>query len=247
MTTETSCAHHPRRESLAQCYHCQASICGGCHNVDLLGRAICAPCLEARVVPTIPWETTDSLSSAFSGALETWWQVLRHPRRFWQSYRASTHWVFPSLFAVASIALGLFFSSFWQRQLSPDYADHLLRLQDTIGLSIPALEFLLVASLPLTALILFGIHSLSLLFSLRLFQIQRATWTDVAQISGYSCAAFLWLIIPPIADFGLGQFMLILWLFNLEVTALRLRYRLGFWTSILIVFPPLLLLLLFVG
>ncbi len=246
MTTEP-CEHHPRKESLADCYYCQAPICGGCHNADRRGRAICTPCLDARVPPAIPWEAADSFSDALSAALLTAWRVLRHPRRFWRRHRATSHWIFPSLFAVGTISLGLLFTTLWHRHLSPDYVATLEHFHHSMGISAHTLEFLWISSLPALALLLFTGHALTLLFSLRLFQIDKANWTDVAQITGYSAAAYLWLILPPIGDFSLGHFMLLLWLFNLQVPAIHLRYNTGFWTAILIVFPPLLLLLLLLG
>ena len=69
----------------------------------------------------------------------------------------------------------------------------------------------------------------------------------MARITGYAMASYLLLVFPPIGEFPLGQFLMILWLFNLEVGALRSLFGLGFWKSIGVILPPFLVFLLLIG
>jgi hypothetical protein len=75
----------------------------------------------------------------------------------------------------------------------------------------------------------------------------ETTFSLVARIAGYSLAAYVLMVFPPIGEFGLGHFLMVLWLFNLEVSAVRWFFRVGFWKSMGVVLLPFMLFLFAIG
>jgi hypothetical protein len=68
-----------------------------------------------------------------------------------------------------------------------------------------------------------------------------------ARIVGYASAGYIFLIVPPIGEFALGHFLAIIWLFNIEMGALRMYFQMGIWRSMGVVMATLLFMLPFVA
>ena len=145
------------------------------------------------------------------------------------------------------MGFGLFFNLLWQKAFSPAHGERLEHFHDQLGIAPALAELLLFASIPFTAVFLYFLHTLLLYLGLRAFGIHRVSWTLLARITGYSLAAALLLIVPPIGEFSLGHFLMIVFLFNLEVAAVRQFFGVGFWKSMIAVFVPFMVFLVALG
>ena len=157
------------------------------------------------------------------------------------------HWGPAATFGIICIALGTLLNTLWQKAFSTAYAERLESIHDELGIAPELAEMILLGIIPLTAVFLYFLHTALLFLALRTLAVHQATWTVIARITGYSLAAYLMLVFPPIGQFSLGHFLMILWLFNLEVSAVRHFFGIGFWRSIAAVLVPFLVFLLAVG
>lgn len=235
--SQRSCTHHEGAPAVAVCTKCCADICGECHSADLRGLAICQSCQLALSPPSIPWETASS-GPTLNGFIQTTVAALSAPRSFFLRYAPQDHWGLAAIFGIFCVTLGTFISTFWQRLFNAEYGERFLQYHEQFGLSPQFAELLLFASIPLGAVILYFVHTGLLYLALRAIQVESATWSLVARITGYSLAAYLLMVFPPIAEFSLGHFLMVLWLFNLEVSAVRWFFGIGFWRSMGIVLLP---------
>ena len=237
------CIHHDDHPAIARCSECGGDICGQCHGTDLRGLALCAPCRAKRNPYTaIAWEHVPgpSLRGFFSTVLA----VLFSPRSFFLRMNPlAPRWAPAASFGILAIALGTLFQTLWQKAFSPEYAEAIQRYTEELGTSTTMAEFAVFASIPFGSIALYFLHTAMLFFALRIFGIEDASWSLVARIAGYSLAAYLLLIFPPLGTFSLGHFLMVVWLFNLEVSAVRWFFRLGPWRSMGVVLLPLMLFL----
>lgn len=243
---QRTCAHHDGAPAIAVCTECGGDICGECHGSDLRGLAICRECRGDHFATAPPWELK-SPGPTPAGFAQTARDVLLAPRSFFRRVAPRKTWAPAALFGIICITAGTILNTLWQKAFSDDYAAALRQYQDDLGLSSQALEVFLFASIPVAAIVLYFLHTGLLYLTLRAFGVKAANWAIVARITGYSLAAYLLLVFPPIGEFSLGHFLMILWLFNLEVTAVRWYFGLGFWKSMGVVLLPFMLFLFAVG
>ncbi len=241
--SDRTCAHHEGVAAIAVCTQCEGDICGECHGVDLRGLAVCAKCRGDRIPLGPPWEL-ESAGPTPRGFAQTVSQVLMAPRSFFQRVIPRKEWGPAAVFGVICVAFGSLFNTLWQKAFSPEYAELLERYHDDFGIAPQGIELLLFASIPVGAVFLYFFHTALLYLTLKVFAVKGTNWPMVARITGYSLAAYLLLIFPPIGEFSLGHFLMILWLFNLEVTAVRWYFGLGFWKSMGVVLLPMMMFLM---
>lgn len=240
------CTVHPESAAIAVCCGCGGDICAQCHNIDTRGFALCEQCRRDRSPPTIPWEAGSFRLSA-TGFIRTALAVLTSPQVFFRRFRFRQSWTFPAIFGVICVTLGMLINTLWQKAFSADYADTIATYQDQLGVSQPAAELAIFAMLPLGAVVVYFVHTALFYLAAGAFGIDDADWTTIARITGYSLAAYLMLVFPPIGQFNLGHFLMVLWLFNLEVAAVRDWFGLGFWKSIGLVLLPFVVFLFAIG
>ncbi len=233
-----TCTHHDDMPAIAVCTRCNGDICAPCHHADLRGFAICGPCRRQLLPPTIAWERDDHTSS-LARFFTTAMMALRGPRSFFSRFSFGPHWGPAAFFGILCIAVGSAMGTGWQRAFSDTYAEQLQRVQADVGVSLPIIEFLVFATIPFAAVMLYFVHTALLFAMLRIARVQSASWTATARITGYSMAAHLLFVFPPVGQFSLGHFLMLIWLFNLEVAALRGLFGLRFWKSIGVVLLPL--------
>lgn len=229
--------HHPRASAVAICTDCEQDICAPCHGMDLRGFAMCASCRAKYEPAGTSWET-DGLRWTPIGFARTAREVIMAPRTFFMRLPLSDQWLPPAVFGVISMAVGLFLGIIWQARLDEGLLAKIAMTPEGTVLSAEAAKFVLFATIPVAATILFIFHSLLLYFALKIFGVVHAKLSHVVRITGYASAAYLFMIVPPVNDFGLGHFLMIMWLFNLEVNAVRWFYNLGFWQSLGVVLIP---------
>ncbi len=229
--------HHPRASAVAICTDCKQDICAPCHGMDLRGFAMCATCRAKYEPAGTSWET-EGLRWTPIGFVRTVRDVIMAPRTFYTRLGPSEQWLPPAVFGVASMSVGLFFSFIWRARVDDELLAKLTVMPEGMELSAEAAKFVLFAVIPIAATIQFVFHTLLLYFALKIFGVMHAKLSHVIRITGYASAAYLFMILPPIGDFGLGHFLMIMWLFNLEVNAVRWFYNLGFWQSMGAVLIP---------
>lgn len=237
------CIHHEKNPAIARCTECGGDICGLCHGSDLRGRAVCSSCrAEKTPFGAIAWEHDPGPS--LTGFVQTLTAVLFAPRSFFlRMSPLSEAWAPAAAFGVLCIAFGTVLQTLWQRTFSTEYTEAIARYTEELGTSTTMAEFAIFASIPFGAVVLYFLHTAMLYFALKIFGVSDGSWSLVARITGYSFAAYAMFIFPPLGSFSLGHFLMVLWLFNLEVSAVRWFFRLGFWQSMGVVLLPLMLFL----
>lgn len=246
-SSSSGCVHHDDRPAIAVCTRCDGDICAVCHDHDLRGFAVCKPCRRQLLPSPIPWEDEDSDRSLLWRFVQTAFDALRGPRQFFSRFRFGDGWAPAALFGVLCITLGSIVHTLWQKAFSASYAEQLQQVQAEVGLSQAVIELFFFATIPVVAVTLFFLHTALFFGMLRVFRVEQLTWTKTARITGYAMAAHLMFVFPPIGEFSLGHFLMIIWLFNLEVGAIRRHFGLGFWKSIGVVILPLLVFLFTLG
>ncbi|WP_158542649.1 B-box zinc finger protein [Lujinxingia litoralis] len=245
-SSERICAHHEGAPAIAVCTACRADICGACHGADLRGFAICKPCRQQRL-PSLPeWEHGERRFTP-SGFVLTAVSAMTSPRTFFPALVTSPRWGAAAGFGILSVLVGTFAQTLWRKAFSPLYPDLIELYTTELNVAPQLAEVALFASLPMGALTLYFLHTAMLYFALRIFGVNQARWGITARITGYALATYLLLLIPPLGSFELGHFLMVVWLFNLEVTAVRMLFGMGFWRSMLAVLLPFMLLLSMTG
>ncbi len=221
-------------------------MCAPCHGTNLLGFAICSGCRAKYEPAGTSWEK-DGLRWTPVGFARTAHEILMAPRSFFMRLVPSRNWFPPAVFGITCMSLGLAFSVLWRAKLEPGLLDQLAVPPEGLALSAAEAKFLLFATIPFVAAVLFTFHALLLYFALKIFGVMHARLSHVVRIVGYAVAAYLFMIIPPMGEFILGHFLMIMWLFNLEVGAVRWFYNLGFWQSMGVVLIPFMFVMTLVG
>lgn len=235
--TERTCTFHEEIPAIAVCTECGGDICGECHGMDPQGLAVCRECRGEFRPPGIPWEMESPGPTAI-GFGKTLVGALRAPRSFFMQMEPTNNWGPAAVFGVLCVTLGSLFSTIWQKAFSPEYSDLIVRYTEEFGTSAVMAEFAIFAMIPFGAVLLYFLHTALFFFALRMFGVEEATWSLVARIAGYSLSAYLLLLFPPLGEFSLGHFLMVIWLFNLEVSAVRWFFQIGFWKSMGVVLLP---------
>ncbi len=226
---------------MAVCTECGGDICAACHGSDLRGYCICAACREKYAPPTTPWE--DPRVEYSPRALgRTLLDVITSPRTFFGKVRFSGSVAPAVAFGLICMCLGLLFSTTWQLLFLDQVTKNLADLASQAGVSVHMLKIAAFVAIPLRAVLDFLIHATIFHLGVKLAG-GRSTFSLSSRIVGYASAAYVFLIVPPIGDFVLGHFLAIIWLFNIEMGALRVYFRLGIWKSMFVVMATLLLIL----
>lgn len=223
---------------MAICTDCDQDICGLCHGIDLRGFALCRTC-RARYGPVgTAWEHPETRWSV-AGFSRTLGEVLLNPRTFFTQINPHHTWQPAAIFGVLCMVIGMLFSTLWQHFFNPQFTEILSRYTEQFDIPLETARLYIFASVPLAALINYTLHVFMLFASLRIFGV-KTSLSLTARIAGYAAAAYVLLIFPPIGTFGLGHFLMVVWLFNLEVSAVRWFFNLGFWRSMGVVLIPFL-------
>ncbi|RVU42570.1 hypothetical protein FRC91_08845 [Bradymonadales bacterium TMQ1] len=240
------CAHHPSAPAIARCTACDAEICGGCHGTDLRGFAVCRPCRQERM-PALPeWEAGERRFTP-SGFVLTAVQAMTSPRTFFPALITNPRWAPAAGFGLIAVMIGTLAQTLWRKAFSPHYPEMVELYATELEIAPRLAEWAMYASLPMGALTLYMLHTAMLYLTLRIFGVKQARWALVAKLTGYAMATYLLLLVPPLGTFELGHFLMVVWLFNLEVTAARQIFGMGFWRSMLAVLVPFMLLLSMTG
>ena len=143
------------------------------------------------------------------------------------------------------MALGLTISHVWQ-VLFLEEPERWASFARQVGVTPDSLQVILFVSVPFSVLIGFAIQTGLFHLAIRIGGEELDVRTT-AKIVGYSGAAYLLMLVPPLGDFALGHFLAIIWLFNLRTNALRHFFDMGPWKSMFVVGIPLMLSVLFMA
>lgn len=240
--TERRCAYHATRPAIAICSGCGEDICARCHRAALNGYALCATC-EGRLEKAMRtrWETASGFFSHVHAFLWTTVAVLSSTRAFFGSMTSRGPWLKPALFGVIAYTIGRSAAVGWQLAFVDSFVSD---FATQAGIPGDVALFLMIAALPLAGPLFLALHVGLLHVALRMFG-APSDWKLVTRIVSYASAAFLFQIVPPVAEFPIGYMLAIVWLVNVELVAVRHYFDLGMWKSMGVVFIPFMLLTLF--
>lgn len=236
-----SCIHHQAAPAIAICTECDGDVCAACHGTDLRGYCICAECREKFAPPRTAWEDPklDYSPAAYGRTL---WDALKSPRTFFGKVRPVAPPTPAVSFGLISMTVGMLFSNTWQLLFVDAFGEALAELATEMSTSMEVVKASMFLAVPFQVALAFLLHLGALYLALRLAGAQpkmRAT----ARIVGYASAGYILMVLPPIGDFMLGHFFAIIWIFNLQMGALTLKYRLGTWKTLAVVMGTLLIIL----
>lgn len=171
-------------------------------------------------------------------------EALKSPRRFFLKVPPfGSHW--PAVvFGVVCMGVGFLFSNAWKLVYFETFGEELTEKAAELGFGADMVKSALLLSVPVQIAMAFILHLVVLFGALRVAG-TKLRWAQLARVIGYSSAGYIFMIIPPIGDFMLGHFLAIIWMFNLEMSALTLLARLGPWKTLAVVMGTMMLVLPF--
>jgi hypothetical protein len=245
LSGERHCVHHPAQPAIAICTDCGGDICAPCHGMDIRGFCVCASCREKYGPVGTAWENPQTRWSV-AGFGRTVVEALSSPRTFYARLNPRASATPAMVFGVICASIGLFFATLWQMLFGNNFDELLLTYSEQLAVSTDTTRLYLFASVPMVALFIYSMHVLLLYAALKLFGAQTNLHLT-ARIVGYAMAAYVLLVFPPLGTFSLGHFLMIVWLFNLEIGAVRWFFNLGFWKSMGVVMIPFIVMLMTTG
>lgn len=208
-----------------------------CHGADARGYAICEVCRSADREPLTPWADPD-VEYAPETLARTVWHALRHPIRFFERVKPTPDgWIAATLFGMICMSIGLVFTNLWTVLFLAEAAQ-LAEAAKELGVSVDTLQTLTFASIPFKVVLGFAIQTALFHAAIKIGGGDLHMKTT-AKIVGYSGAAYLLMVVPPIAQFAVGPFLAILWIFNLRANALQMWEDMSPWRAMFVVAIPL--------
>lgn len=234
-----ACVHHEARPAIAICSACREDICAGCHRATITGYALCSTCEQTiRSALQTDWEAAHGVIARVKAFWTTAFAVNTGARNFFGSLAPLGGWLRAISFGITAQMIGLFAQLLWSWMFLPEFGELVTKTATDAGTSETVSAVLLFAVVPIGAPIIFGAHLGLLWAALRLFGAD-AHWRLVALIAGYSSAAHLWQLVPPIGEFPIGYMLAIVWLVNVELVGVRRFFPdLNVWKAMGAVFLP---------
>ncbi len=207
--------------AIALCSRCGKPLCHHCHASDLRGFCVCFSCRQEKLEgPGTPWDDPES-PSAINAFSETFYDALKSPSTFWESIPVHARPLPAVVFGLAWIALGITMQTVWQFALDEEYVN-LAREVMSVKLSGTAIKLLFIARVAIIAPVIFFLHTSILNSAIKLAG-GTTRYGLTARIVGYACAAYALRFIPPVYGFPIGQMLMIVWLYNIELAGV-MRY-----------------------
>ena len=242
---ERHCEYHPGAPAIAICTVCEEDICASCHHSALTGYAVCASCQQSVVdALATRWEQADRVRDLPYAFLHTVVAALSSPRNFFARVRPEGGWVRPLALGLICMEIGTMVGNAWAYLFVDSFGEVMKQYAEAMQTSVDQAVPMFFLNLPFVVPLVFALHLGLLHVSLKLMG-ARTRWSATARIVGFSSAAFILQIVPPIADFSLGHLLAIIWMFNLEINAVQQHYRMGFLRTLGAVLGPFLIVLLF--
>ncbi len=231
------CSFHDRAPALAVCAECGEDICGACHGVDERGWALCASCRGELRPDLTAWERQDTELSprAFASTL---YDVIRHPRSFFEDLPADGSPYRAIAFGLICLVVGLLVGRVWQFLFVDAFAEQLTSLATERAISAEVARISTFVLTPVLGLAAAGGH-VALLKGSTYVVDASCSWETATRIAGYALGASTLMVVPPVWNFPVGRFLTIVWVFNLEVSALRTYFDIGPWRSMFAALLPL--------
>ncbi len=240
-SNDPTCDYHESAPAVAVCADCGADICGACHDHDERGFALCPSCRGVSETEAPDWEAGDGKYTP-RAYVETLWKVLRHPRMYLQRLSPNGESLPAVVFGFISMTFGLLVDRIWKFTLDTGFQETLTEYGAAEQFAPEELRVIVFLATPLSALFAGAIHIGALKAALQIAG-GDASWKMVSRIGGYALGAYLFLVIPPIAGFPVGHLLAVIWLFNLEASALQSMCEFDPWKATLTVMVPAMLLM----
>ncbi len=242
---ERTCENHPNYPAIAVCSLCGRDICGQCHSTTLTGYAVCLNCPVAeQLAPKTTWEKAQGLGHAYA-FFHTCVAVLSNPRTFFSFILPKGDWVKPTILGLICTIFGSLIGLAYQVAFMTQFGEIVTELATQLSMSRTNATLMLFMSVPWSSMFIYIAHLGILGLSLQFSGVEKFDWSVVARIVGYSNAAHLFMIIPPVMEIPVGHFFSIVWLFNLEITGVQQFFKLTFGRTMLAVIPGFLVMALF--
>lgn len=242
---EPTCRHHPDAPALAICADCGADICGECHAWDRRGFALCPVCRGESIHEVPDWESPEGPYTP-ANYVRTLSAVVRSPRSFFTRFAPDGRWMPAVAFGFVTVLLGLLVDRVWKISLDSNFEATLGEFAATESIPRDELQWLLFLSIPISALLVIGVHTAALKVAAGVAG-APLDWSRAARIAGYALGSFAFLLVPPVYGFEVGTFLAVFWLFNLEATALEHAYDFSAWRGTLTVLVPVLVAMMCAG
>lgn len=238
-----SCSVHEDERSIAICTQCGNEVCHRCHSSDLRGFTICSTCRGEPEDAFTPWEDPDHPSAPEALAV-TAWGALSSPTKFWEPLRHNPRWLPAFVFGLVCIVFGDSMFTSWEFLLN-DRLESMLRenMIDPNAANMPssALRAMSMLRAIILAPLIFMVRTYMLRVAIRVAG-GESDWATTARIFGYSCAGYLWMLLPPIMGLPIGHMLMLFWMFNIQIAGVRHFHRnLSQIESLLVVMIPLLI------
>ncbi|MFB6352436.1 MAG: YIP1 family protein [Bradymonadaceae bacterium] len=241
-STNPTCRRHEEAPGLAVCAECGADMCGACHGFDRRGFAVCPACRGDPDRSRPLWERGEDQYTPRAYA-RTIWQVIRHPRQFSERIPLEEGWLPALLFGFITMTVGLLVDRAWTLALQPEFLSTLTEYTEAAQ-DIPRdqLRLMVFLTTPVSVLLAGAVHIGALKAAVDIAG-GSASWTGITRIAGYAFGSYLFFLIPPVAGFPIGRLLAIVWLFNLEASALQNHYGFEPWKATFTVVLPAMLLM----
>lgn len=224
--------------AIAVCTSCGVDICAVCHRATLTGYALCPDCgVKLLEVFRTPWESAKGFAQHVHAFGLTSVAVLSSARAFYGSVPPYGPMLKPGFFAVIAYTIGAYAAFLWQWAFVDAFPEFVTETAKQTGMAPETAFQTLLVALPLAAPVVILLHTALLHASLRLFG-APTRWRLTVRIVAYASAAWLFQLVPPVAEFPIGYMLAIVWLVNIEMIAVRHYFELGVWRSMAVVFVP---------
>lgn len=183
-----------------------------------------------------PWERADFLNLPLA-FFKTAWSIITRPIPFFSTHGMGRTLSRPLLFGSICYVFGAFISSVWNFVFLTRFDETMNELAVSTEVSRDAIVPIFFSTIPFVALLSFALHWLLFHFAVRIAG-EQAPLHVTGRIVSYAAVAYLFQIVPPIAEVPVGPFFSVMWLIHLETTAVRLLFNLSIWRAMAVVMIP---------
>ncbi len=242
--SERRCAYD-ENPAVAICTSCDEDICFRCHNATLTGFAVCDRCTQ-MVVEALRtrWESSRGLRRIHA-FLFTFVAIASGSRNFFRVTPPFGPALPAFVFGCIAYAIGSEASTLWMWLFVDAFPEFISEVAKEAGVSPETAFYLRLGTIPIIAPMVLLFH-IGLMHGMLRVVGASSTLRVVTRIVGYSSAAYLFQLVPPVYEFPLGHMMAVFWLVHVQLNAVRsYNPEIGIWKPMLVVFVPFALLVAF--
>jgi hypothetical protein len=189
---------------------------------------VCRACAQqARDEEALPWEREAQGVSNADAFGVTWWAAIRSPAGFFSALSRRGPLLPAVMFAVVCMTLGMLMHTVWELMFNESLNNTLLKSAQAMSAPPAAMRAISFLRVPLLIPFIFAGHVALTQLGAVLAGGERVSWATSTRIVGYSAAAYLMMIVPPLGSFPLGHMLMVIWLMHLRSAGLQRFYGLS--------------------